>query len=229
MPRSSRKREMWGSSSSSSAKKSRSKSKSSLNGVIDETAAEALFAEFVDVEDPTVIEIEGIGKLSEQLDIDPVSDIRILVLLWKLGSKEKPAQITKEEFMGGCYNLRVDSIEKFRNLLPSLDTGFLDRDEFKDFYKFCFHFNREGPDRTLDKEMVVALWNMVLRGRIPDERLDSFCAFTKIQKSYPRINLDQWTSFLDFCLECEDLSTYDESISAWPVLIDEYVEYMEKK
>lgn len=32
-------------------------------------------------------------------------------------------------------------------------------------------------------------------------------------------------SFLDFSLECPDLSQYDEEISAWPVLIDDYVDY----
>mmetsp|Transcript_9610 Transcript_9610/g.23293 ORF Transcript_9610/g.23293 Transcript_9610/m.23293 type:complete len:234 (+) Transcript_9610:188-889(+) len=229
MPSPKRKRKMWGSSSSSSTKKSRRKSKSYSNVYIDEAAAEALFAEFADEDDPTVIEMDGIVKLCEQLDIDPESDVRILVLLWKLGSKEKPAQITKEEFMGGCNNLEIDTIEKLKSLLPSLDTGFLDQDEFKSFYKFCFQFNRQGTHKTLDKDMVVALWNMLLKGRIPDERLDTFCTFTEIQKSYTRITLDQWTSFLDFCHECEDLSTYDESTSAWPVLIDDYVEYMEEQ
>jgi len=195
----------------------------------DETATENLFAELADEEDPTVIEMDGIATLCEKLDIDPETDIRILVLLWKLGSKEKPAQISKDEFMSGCYEHQLDSIEKFKAFLPSLDTGFLDQDEFKSFYKFCFQFNRQGTHRTLDKDMVVALWQMVLKGRIPDERLETFCTFTEKQKSYSRITLDQWTSFLDFCYECEDLSTYDESLSAWPVLIDEYVEYMEEE
>jgi Cullin binding len=77
--------------------------------------------------------------------------------------------------------------------------------------------------------MVTALMNMILKGRIANDRLDSFCAFIESQTTYSRITLDQWTSFLDFCYECEDLSTYDESMSAWPVLIDEYVEYMEQQ
>ena len=77
--------------------------------------------------------------------------------------------------------------------------------------------------------MVVALLKMVLQGRIADERLDTFCTFLEAQNSYTRITLDQWVSFLDFCFECEDLSAYDESMSAWPVLIDEYVEYMENQ
>ncbi len=123
---------MWGSSSSSSKK---TKRKSSSKMPFDETATENLFTELADEEDPTVIEMDGIATLCEKLDLDPETDIRILVLLWKLGSKEKPAQISKDEFMSGCHEHQLDSIEKFKAFLPSLDTGFLDQDEFKSFYK----------------------------------------------------------------------------------------------
>jgi hypothetical protein len=77
--------------------------------------------------------------------------------------------------------------------------------------------------------MVVALLQMVVKGRIPDERLDSFCAFVESQTQYTRITLDQWTSFLDFCYDVEDLSMYDESTSAWPVLIDDFVDYIKEQ
>lgn len=93
--------------------------------------------------------------------------------------------------------------------------------------QFCFQFNRQGTHKTLDKELVVALMALVLKDRIPQDRLTAFSRFLEQTSSYSRITLDQWTSFLDFCLECEDLSTYDEANSAWPVLIDEFVEYME--
>ena len=81
----------------------------------------------------------------------------------------------------------------------------------------------------MDKELVVALMQMVLKERIPSDRLDTFTTFMDVQKTYKCITLDQWTSFLAFCHECEDLSTYDEAMSAWPVLIDEYVDYMEQQ
>lgn len=215
---------MW--TSSSSSKKSKKKKPPSL---LSETATEKLFIELCDEEDPSVIGLEGVASLCEKIDLDCETDIRVLVMLYKLGSREKPGQITKEEFLSGCSDLQVDSISKFKKLLPSLDTGFMDQDEFKEFYKFCFQFNRQGTHRTLDKEMVVALLQMVLKGRVKTERLDTFSAFTESQSNYTRITLDQWCSFLDFCYECEDLSTYDESMSAWPVLIDEYVDYMEEQ
>ena len=188
-----------------------------------------MFADIADEDDPYVASMEGISKLCDDLGIDPVEDIRILVLLWKLGAAEKPAQISKDEWKKGCISLQVDSMAKFKAMLPALDTGFLDRTEFKDFFKFCFQFNRQGTHRTLDKDLVVALVQMVLKDRVPADRLESFGAFlidTK-DESYSRITLDQWTSFLDFCYEVEDIADYDEATSAWPVLIDEYVEYLE--
>ena len=64
---------------------------------------------------------------------------------------------------------------------------------------------------------------------VPADRLESFGIFLEQNKTVSKITADQWISFLDFCLEVKDLSTYDESQSAWPVLIDEYVEYLESQ
>ena len=101
--------------------------------------AEALFIEFAshgeDVgDDPSEIGIEGVGVLCEKLGLE-IDDVRVMVLLWKLGSKAKPQSITKEEFLKGCQTLNVDSIPKFKKLLPSLDLGFLDRDDFRGLYQ----------------------------------------------------------------------------------------------
>jgi hypothetical protein len=128
---------MWNSSGGSSRASSYSKKRGSNahQPSIDEDAAEKMFAEIADDDDPTVAGMEGISTLCDKLQIDPLEDIRILVLLWKMGSKEKPAQITKEEWMAGCQKLKVDSVDKLNALLPSLDTGFLDRTDFRDFYK----------------------------------------------------------------------------------------------
>ena len=101
-------------------------------------------------------------------------------------------------------------------------------------FKFCFQFNREGTHKTLDKELVVGLLQLVLKdtNRVARDRLDSFCKFLEDSgDTYERITLDQWLSFWDFSVspECDDLSAYDEDTSAWPVLIDEYVEYTKKE
>ncbi len=71
-------------------------------------------------------------------------------------------------------------------------------------------------------------------GRVATDRIDTFCDFLDSTKdeNYSKITLDQWRSFLDFSYEypnAESLEGYDEGDSAWPVLIDEYCEYMAKK
>jgi len=75
---------------------------------------------------------------------------------------------------------------------------------------------------------VLETLRLILSGRVDEQRLTTFVEFLTNAKdeSYKRITLDQWTSFLDFCYEVEDLSEYDENSSAWPVLIDDYVDYM---
>jgi len=247
---------MWGSQnssssspSSSSRRQSASSSSTRRNGggggggaygggaypYINEDGASKLFDDICDEDDPNVAGMEGICKLCEQLNLDPLEDVRVLVLLYKLGANKKPAEISKEEWMTGCNKLRLDSIDKFKSFLPALDTGFMESEEFKDFYKFCFQFNRQGTHKTLEKDLVVALLKMCLTNdRISSNRLDTFCEFLETTKddSYNKITLDQWRSFLDFSNEFPDdgsLMGYDESESAWPVLIDEYVEFLEKR
>lgn len=239
---------MWGSSSNKKASRQNSSSSRSKN--INVGDAEKLWNEIVD--EGTVASMEGISVLCDKLDLDPLEDIRVLVLLWKMGATSKPAQISRDEWMKGCEKLQVDTVAKFKELLPSLEVGFLDNDEFKEFYKvrlrqlvllhtlhpkphppsflqFCFQFNREGTHKTVDKELVIMLLQLVLKdsNRVSVTRLDSFCRFLESSTDYRRITLDQWTSFWDFSQECDDLSGYDENTSAWPVMIDEYVEFMQ--
>ena len=75
--------------------------------------------------------MEGIGNLCEQLGIDASSDVRALVLMWKLGANSKPGCIRKEEFMNGMRNICKTNLEELKSYLPGLDTGFLEQQEFR--------------------------------------------------------------------------------------------------
>lgn len=169
--------------------------------------------------------------MGSKLGIDATEDIRLLVLLWKMECcKQNSGCISAEEWVRGCDRIQADSWETMKEVLPSCELGFLENADFKDFFKFCFRFNLAGTHRTLDKELVVALIGMLLGDgeRTPKDRVDSFVQFLESKDHYGRITLDQWTSFLDFSLQVKDLDSYDESTSAWPVMLDEYVEYMEE-
>mmetsp|Transcript_13350 Transcript_13350/g.15306 ORF Transcript_13350/g.15306 Transcript_13350/m.15306 type:complete len:261 (+) Transcript_13350:304-1086(+) len=229
--KSSRHSSRYGSSTSHHSSSLPSLNDSQIESMFEEYAQASASEEF-DYE-PEVTRMEGFSVFCEQLDLDPCDDIRVLVLLWKLGANSKPQLITKKEWISGCQTLRSDSLAKFRDVvIPTLDPGFMDNDNFKSFYKFCFQFNREGTHKTLEKDMAIALWKMVFSQtgeRVAKDRYESFCDFLEESSLHSRITLDQWTSFWDFCQECPDINDYDEDTSAWPVLFDEYVECIQQK
>ncbi|CAL5376160.1 unnamed protein product [Camellia sinensis] len=54
--------------------------------------------------------------------------------------------------------------------------------------------------------------------------------YLKIQNDYKVINMDQWTSFLQFChqISFPDLKNYDTT-EAWPLILDDFVEWMREE
>ena len=54
---------------------------------VDESAITSLFEKYADPDDPEVVAIDGIGDIAEQIELDPGSDVRVLVLCWRLCSK----------------------------------------------------------------------------------------------------------------------------------------------
>ena len=73
--------------------------------------------------------------------------------------------------------------------------------------------------------------------RIDPTRFDTFIQFLEDPekaKAYSKITLDQWMSFYDFGQEIPtnnellNSTIYDECTSAWPVLLDDYVDYIQQ-
>lgn len=117
---------------------SRTKSKSSVDATpFNNEEATQLFNSLADPDDPEVISMEGIGNLCDQLHIDPSTDVRILVLMWKLEAKSKPGSISREEFLKGMKKLNKSSVAGLTAILPSFDPGFLERNEFRGKFNFA--------------------------------------------------------------------------------------------
>ncbi|OAE26540.1 hypothetical protein AXG93_3817s1020 [Marchantia polymorpha subsp. ruderalis] len=94
---------------------------------------------------------------------------------------------------------------------------------FKEFYTFSFQYCLTEPrQKTLDLETACQMLELVLG---PRPHLSNFVQFLQEQTEYKAMNLDQWNAFLRFCDEIKpDLSNYDEN-QAWPLLLDNFVEW----
>jgi hypothetical protein len=98
---------------------------------------EALFDAYADPDDPDVITMEGLEKLCEELGIDPATDIRILVLMWRMGAIAKPGCISKSEWCSGMKKVNSDSLSDIKQKLPALDPGFLEKNQFRGTCMHC--------------------------------------------------------------------------------------------
>ena len=123
-------------------------SASSKKPKVDESVVNKLFDTLADADNPDMILMDGIGAICDRVKVDP-GDVRAMVLCWRLAGNESttPGCITRVQFQKGMNSLSAGSIEEIP--LPLLDPGFLEKSEFREFYKFSFQFSREGGKKTL--------------------------------------------------------------------------------
>lgn len=182
--------------------------------------------------DEGCITMDGLVKLSEDLGIDPATDTKLLVLCWRLGAS-KPGAILEDEWamLETSEDLPTSrqttpTVEALKRGWASLDPSFLDNDDFRPFFKFCFEFNREGTKKFLERDTAVSLLPLCIENRSP--HTSSFLDFLKTQPEDFKLNKDQWCSFLDFSFAIgppPDFVGWDAEQSSWPILLDEYVEW----
>lgn len=97
-----------------------------------------------DEDDPECMSMEGISTLSETLNMDPSSDVRVLVLMWKLGAVSKPGCISKSEFINGMKSIQKTNAKGLNDYLPMLDPGFIEKTDFRGMYIGCIGYRVYG-------------------------------------------------------------------------------------
>ncbi|KAF9386545.1 DCN1-like protein 5 [Mortierella sp. AD011] len=163
----------------------------------------------------------GIAKLCEDIDVS-LETVDMLVLAYHLEADTMPI-FTKDEWAKGMKTLEIDSTQKLKDKMPSLVAKLEDPQHFKEFYRYIFMFAKDSEQKCMPLETACAMIQTVMQGRPHEKR---FVEFLETKKPVKVINKDQWYNFLDFSDSvAEDLSNYDGVNSAWPVLLDEYVEW----
>lgn len=143
---------------------------------VDRKKIEQLFMKYRDVHENDKMTVDGVMKFLEDLNLSAES-ILVLIIAWKCKAAVQ-CEFTKDEFTLGLMELTVDSIEKLKAKLPTIETELKDINKFKDFYHFTFNYAKNPGQKGLELDMAIAYWNIVLRGRF--KFLDAWCKFLTV-------------------------------------------------
>ena len=172
------------------------------------------------------IQISGIERLCADLKVE-VTDPVMLMIAWRMKAATM-CVFTREEWTRGLVDMGVDSIGALRSSFDELRQQLKDDDAFRDFYSFCFGFAKEPGYgvRTLPIEVANQMWQLTLADRL--KHLKLWTTFLD-EKEVKAVTKDVWDMLLTFANDVHaDMSNYDED-GAWPVLIDDFVEWYREK
>jgi len=210
------------SNSTTTSSSSSSKRESSKSTAVDRKKLDQIWQAY---RDPTCKEdkmtSEGVCRFLQDLHFK-LDDKIVLILAWKFKAQVQ-GEFSHDEFYNAMLEMGCDSLEKLRHKLQIIEEATnRDQNMFKDLYLFTFNFAKNPSQKSLDLEDAIAYWKMILSGRF--KYLNYWIEF--LQENHKRaISKDTWNLLLEFSIVIkDDFSNYDEE-GAWPVLIDDFVEY----
>jgi len=191
------------------------------NPTVDRKKIDQLFNKYRDANETDKMGAEGIYRFLQDISLPPDSRL-VLVMVWKMRAATQ-CEFTREEFVNGLVEMGVDSVEKLKAKLSLVESETLrDTVKFRDLYIYSFAYAKNPNQKGIELDMAIPYWNILLNGRFTLLGLWTQFLTEQHKRSIPK---DTWVLLLDFCQSIlADLTNYDEE-GAWPVLIDDFVEW----
>uniref|UniRef100_A0A1B6E3V2 Defective in cullin neddylation protein n=1 Tax=Clastoptera arizonana TaxID=38151 RepID=A0A1B6E3V2_9HEMI len=108
---------------------------------VDRKKLETLFTKYRDPMETDKMTAEGIMRFLDDLNLSPESKL-VLIIAWKFRAAAQ-CEFTRDEFMTGMSEIGVDSVEKLKAKLSTLESELKDQLRFKDFYHFTFNYAKK--------------------------------------------------------------------------------------
>ena len=178
------------------------------------------------------IEPNEISNLSSDLCIDPL-DVVWLIIAESCQAKTM-GYFTQSEWTTGMIALECYSLEDLKEAIPRIrDSVRTELDTFREVYGFTFRYALDSGARNISLETATALWDLILPLSGWPMYCDwiSFVQSESVVKKSRAITKDVWTLLYDFSQAApskESLVKFDIDGVAWPVLIDDFYEYVYK-
>lgn len=193
-----------------------------------------IYEKYQDGQNKEIIDIDGTFQYLEDLGIDP-EDMISLTLSYFLESPSTGI-FNKSSFLTRWNNEQINNLKDMKVYLEEYQKRINeDMKEFEKIYMFTFDFIKSNRiDKTVNYELSISYWKLLFNQR-PEfqndtwERLEQWFKF--VEDEYKRdFSKDSWKMFYYFVKDIisqdpKEFKDYDE-MSAWPSVIDEYVEYL---
>ena len=185
---------------------------------------EQLKQTFQSYEEDGIIDDDNLLRFVTDLEIEP-DDVVLLVLCEHMGC-ETGGEITWSEFERGMKALHCVNIGDVKERLVGLRATLALPEVFDSTYKFAFKLNLQPSKKILDKDTAIALWQLMLDGKFL--LLDKWVEFLESRDDVQWISKDVFFQIQTFSrLSTADISSWEDD-GAWPCVIDDFVEYMQK-
>lgn len=184
-------------------------------------------------EDPEVMRKAGIDRMAKALGLaQGADDPAVLMLAWRIHAMECWC-FTRGEWYHGLHNMSpsVDSQQKLKEYLSSAIREEAGKD-YEEFYNYVYDFVREDASQHLEQALCRKLWQQLLGtgAAVQFKELPRWIEYLEKEVgAEKRVSRDLWQQLREFAVEVPKLEDHDVENSTYPVVIDDFVEWVRKQ